>query len=282
VPPIPKTYRTLADAMYPAGKLDVADIIDLKALYRKLIDVSHDQHAARSTVLHPSSVGYCLRMNYYQYMKYKPTDHRSPEFEELVGLGHLVHHHIQGRLEALAPMLAKQGVRAEFQKEVKFDPETDELFRLFRIGGTTDGLLRIYTKKWMQWGVIEIKSQGDKWFEEAKKRGSPAYSHLLQSHLYAYRFNTPIIWVWHYNKNNSKHQLYPYFFDEAIFTEALDYFIVLNAYIDAKELPAREEDYLGCKECVYRSTCKPEILKSKRGVSPPKKTFRRPLGVLRG
>jgi len=105
--------------------------------------------------------------------------------------------------------------------------------------------------------VIEIKSISDGGF---KALTAPMPEHLMQSHLYAYRFDCPIIYVWYFNKNNSDHSVYPEIFDWAVFNRAIEKLVRLNAHIDAGTVPEREESFMECKNCAFRDMCKPGVL----------------------
>lgn len=260
------SYRTLADLR---GTLDVENIANIKVLFRQAINNSNDEHEERSGIFHPSSVDYCARANVMQYLREPATDRRSKEFIEIVTMGHMVHEHIQGKLEELVELVrldVKRFKRAtvEFQREVRYDPATDALYQDLNLGGTCDGLMRITTPIWEQYGVIEIKSQNTEYWTKIVGEKRAYKNHLMQSHLYAFRFQTPIIWVWYYNKNNSKHELKPHFFDHEIFDEAVEYFEKLNDAVRAGDLPERVNDWFECSECVYRTKCDPPVLRGKK------------------
>ena len=269
-----ETLRTIAD-LKPG--LDPKEAIaDLDAMYMTALDNSNDEHVARQGVLHPSSVGYCKRANVYQRLGTPPSDRRSKEFIEIVTMGHLVHDILQHRLEQLTHTLAKFGINAEFQREVPCDKANDALYKSLRLAGTCDGILRLWTDKWEQRGVVEIKSINDEGFKEMELAELAQRNHRMQSHIYAYRFNTPIIWVWYYNKNNGKRELKPTLFDEATYLAAVDYFIELDDYARRGELPPGDESWFECKECVYRTKCDPAVLRSRKKSALPVVTLKRP------
>lgn len=268
IPALLPSFNTLEDLKGPQDQNPDA-IFNIGQLYRMAIDNSNDEHMQRAGVLHPSSVGYCKRANFYQYMLVVPTDKRSKEFIEIVTLGHKVHDVVQGRLEVLKDIVESghpklyRHAKYHFVREVPYDKETDALYLDLRIGGTCDGLLTVSASSWSQRGVVEIKSQNNEWFIDRMAEATAQPEHLMQSHLYAFRFNAPIIWVWYYNKNTSKRELKPQFFDWKIFEQAVDYFAALNEYIDKRTLPPREDDWFQCKECVYRTKCDPPALRKK-------------------
>lgn len=280
IPERPPSYRTIADIV---GEPDTGSIIELMPLYRQMVDNSNAEHEKRAGHFHPSSVGYCKRANLYQYYRVPPSDKRSKEFIEITALGHLIHDRIQTNLEGIVKdSLARSEVyrraKVEFRREVPYDPKTDVLFQDLDIGGTCDGLLRITGPTWQQFGIVEIKSQNDEWFKRSQSQDGAHPDHLMQAHLYAFRFNAPIIWVWYFNKNNSKHELKPHFFDHEVFNNAVEYFAELNRFAEKRALPPREESFFECKECVYRTKCEPRVLKSKRASSAQpltKLTFQR-------
>lgn len=260
------SLRSIAD-LRPG--LDVEGIADLKLIYGITIDTSTEEHIHRAGVFHPSSVGYCKRSNVYQRLGVPPSDRRSKTFKEIVDLGHAIHDIIQNRLDTLRKKLKPHGINCEFTREVPCDRTTDKLFLTLGIAGTCDGILRLWTKNWEQRGTVEIKSQNDEWFKEIQLSPKAHDNHLMQSHLYAYRFDTPIIWVWYYNKNTSKRELKPTFFDQSIYFQALDYFIELDMHVQGGTLPDREESWFECKECPYRTHCAPSVLESRKKYALP-------------
>jgi CRISPR/Cas system-associated exonuclease Cas4 (RecB family) len=255
-PEVP-TLRSIDDL---GPHVDLEKVLNLNAVYTLGIDNSNDEHSERMGHWHPSSVGYCKRSQVLQFIRTPPTDKQSKRIKEIFEFGHMVHDLVQKRLESLAPHMLKAGLNYEFQREVKFDPETDALFLDFGIGGTTDGILRVWGPYFEQRGIVEIKSQGDERHKELEKMGTAWPNHLMQSHLYAFRFDCPIIWVFYINKNNSKREVRLHLFDQEIFDAAIVYFDECGDFVRRGELPPREETYFECKECQYRTLCRPKIL----------------------
>jgi hypothetical protein len=138
-------------------------------------------------------------------------------------------------------------------------------------------LLSFVAPDWEQHGVVEVKSINDKRFDALLKMTGVYPSNLMQAHLYAWRFQLPIIWVWYYCKDNSKREVRPFFFSTAIFDEALNYFVECGDFVTRGELPPREESYFECSDCVYRTMCGPKILARKAAAhaAVPKMTIRR-------
>jgi len=227
----------------------------------------------RSGVLHPSAVGMCARRGVYELLGYEARNKFSSETLEIFELGHKVHDIIQTRLREDVPRALK-ALRAElrtwdvseysFREEVSYDPETDELYLNYQIGGTCDGILEVSGDGWAQRGVVEIKSIAKSGFEKLTAT-SAKKDHLMQSHLYAYRFDCPIIWVVYYCKDNSQMRVYPVLFDEEIFEEAFHRMQMQYSHGQAKTLPDREESWFECKSCKYEHHCQPTILNRKRG-----------------
>lgn len=259
------TLRSISE-LTPGLELD--QLADVGGFYSTAIDNSTTQHDDRNGVFHPSSVGYCKRSNVMQKMGIPASDRKSKSFQEIVDLGHAIHEIVQGRIRRLQETLKSYGINSEATIEVPCDRDRDELFLALGIAGTCDALLRMWTPKWEQRSVVEIKSQNEEWFEKVRLLPRAFDDHLKQAHLYAYRFDAPIIWVWYYNKNNSKRELKPHFFDTTVYNEAVDYFVELNMHVDAGTLPDREESWFECKECSYRTKCGPSVLKRKRPSLP--------------
>ncbi len=256
------TLRTLEDAK---GRVDIEDIFDLGRLYELGIDDSNDELTLRMGCWHPSSVGYCRRAQVMMYLRMPPTDRRRKHTLEIFEHGHMVHDIVQNRLKTLGPHMAQRGFHYSFEAEVGFDPETDELFIEHHIAGTCDGLLRIWNDSFEQLGVVEIKSQSDDRHEKLKKLQGRAWpNHLMQAHLYAYRYGAPIIWTFYTNKNDAKHEVPVHLFSEKVFLAAVRYFDECAGYVRRGELPPREESWLECSDCVYRTQCDPPKLRAKK------------------
>jgi hypothetical protein len=267
------TLRTLEDAR---GSVDLEKIINLAALYTLGIDNSNDEHIARMGCWHPSSCGYCRRAQVLQFIRTPPTNKQGKRLKEIFEFGHHVHDIVQGRLAKLAPILAERGLNYEFQSEVGCDRETDQLFLELGIAGTADGIVRVWNDDFEQRGLVEVKSQSDDRHVLLLKMDTAYPNHLMQSHLYAWRFKLPIIWVFYVNKNNSKREIRPQLFEEEIFDSAILYFDECGSFVDRGELPPREESWFECSECVYRTLCNPLVLRSKRSkLTIPKTRIRR-------
>lgn len=261
------TAKSLSDIPNILGK--EKQLFPLARAYE--LGVLSRERDERSGVLHPSAVGMCARRGVYELLSYDARNTFEARTLEIFELGHKVHDIIQTRLHKDVPNALK-ALKAElrmwsidsyeFEDEVGYDPETDELFLNYKIGGTCDGILTISGKGWVQRGVIEIKSIGQSGFDKLTSV-SAKNDHLMQAHLYAYRFDCPLIWVIYYCKNNSKLRVYPVVFDEEIFEEAFS--IMQSQYNHSLQgtLPAREESWFGCKGCGYAHHCNPTILNRK-------------------
>lgn len=257
--PIP-TLRTLDDLDKP---IDLEDVMNLSALYELGIDDSNDEHAARMGCWHPSSCGYCRRAQVLAYTRTKPTDKQSKRAKAVFEIGHMYHRLVQDRLEALGPVLEKRGLHYEFQREVGFDPKTDQLFLELHIAGTADGIMRIWNDSFEQRGLVEIKSQNEKFHTALLSMSTAFPNHLMQAHLYAWRFKLPLIYVFYLNKSSAKREVKTQLFQHEVFDTAVQYFSECNDYVRRGELPPREDNYLECSDCVYRTMCNPPALRRK-------------------
>lgn len=253
----PPSLRSIEDIR---GNIDLEKVFALNALYELGIDNSNDEHLARQGVWHPSSVGHCRRAEVLQYIRTPPTDLQPKTLKELFEYGHAIHGLVQRRLGLLGPYLAARGVKYSFEAEVPFDPKTDQLFLEMGIGGTTDGILRIWNGSYEQRGIVEVKSQNDAFHLKLLKMDTAWPNHLMQAHLYAWRFDCPIIWVFYLNKSSVKRQVKTQLFEQKIFDAAILYFDECNDFVRRGQLPPREESYLACKDCQYRTLCKPPSL----------------------
>lgn len=274
-----KTATTLADA----ADLTKEDIFDLSHAYKRYV-AGIERDSGRQGVYHPSAIGMCGRMNVYEFVCAPQVPTISPEMLEIFDMGHHIHDLVQGRLEGMPEYLAERGVHFEFQREVK-RPDPDDLYDLFGIGGTCDGQMRLWVPAqpgsevgWEQRSTLEIKSINNKDFNALT---GPKRQHEWQAHLYAFRFDTPIIYYWYFNKNNSKRRVYARPFDHECFNEALEKYVAWNAHVEAGTLPEREESWLSCKDCAYRKECQPKILTSKARRAAKKLSANRKKGLRR-
>ncbi len=259
-----------------ADSLKEGDIFDLGKAYGTYV-AAIPRDSGRQGVYHPSAVGMCGRMNVYEFVCAPQVPTISAEANEIFEMGHHIHDLVQGRIEGMENHFAGMDISFEFQREVKRGPD-DELFDIFGIGGTCDGQLRLWTPDWMQRSTLEIKSINTKDFNALT---GPHRMHEWQAHLYAYRFDTPIIYYWYFNKNNSKRRVFARPFERERFDEALAFYVKWNAHVEAGTLPEREESWLDCKDCAYRKLCKPSILTSKSRRAARKLSQNRKKGLKR-
>lgn len=245
-----KTAKSIDDA----ESLRPDDVFDLGRAYNDTIMA--EPRDSRGGVFHPSAVGACKRKSVYEYTFAPGESADTAQDREVFRLGHAVHVIVQGHMHRLK---AGDGITVYFEDEVTYDPATDELFLDFHIGGTTDGVLTLETKSWTQRGIIEIKSIKDKNF--ALLADQPKPEHLQQAHLYAKRFDCPIIWIFYYNKNTSEYKIYTHLFDQKVYATALARFIEQLDHAAEGTLPDREESFWGCPRCAFKALCQPAILR---------------------
>lgn len=248
-----------ATILADAASLLKEDIFDLeKAYVESVAAVERDD---RSGHFHPSAVGMCARRNVYEFNAAPAISTIDPADQEIFDMGHAVHDIVQGKMAKLGTK--GSAVRYEFAPEVPYDEKTDTLYKEYGLGGTCDGTLRIWLPGvWEQRGILEVKSMKDSLFEKLR---SPKADHLMQTHLYAYRFNCPLMWIWYYNKNTSKRLVFPVVFDDYIFEEALRRFNDQLLHVQAGTLPERDESWYMCPRCAYRDDCDPPINAKVRG-----------------
>jgi CRISPR/Cas system-associated exonuclease Cas4 (RecB family) len=267
------TLRSLDDA---GPHVDLEKVFDISKLYALTIDTSVEESIARQGVWHPSSAGMCKRSQVLAFTRVKPTDRQSRQLKEIFKLGHVVHDIVQTALEKLPVAMQRYGVNVDVQREVPCNRETDRLFLDYGIAGTADNLVRLHNAAFEQRGVVEIKSIADERFKEVKKQESPLTKHLMQANLYAYRFDCPLVWMFYFNKNNSKRLGFTLLFDLVYFDLAVGYFQQCADFVRRGQLPPREEDYLECGDCLYRTLCDPVLLRSRTGMlQAPRNLIRR-------
>lgn len=232
-------------------------VFDLEAAYVEWVDTEPQDD--RRGHFHPSAVGMCSRRGVYEYNRAPRVFEHSTNEMEVFRLGHAIHHIVQTIISDLDRVLTPRGIDFVFRPEIPFDPETDSLYLDFGIGGTCDGLLELScpSEGWSQRSVIEIKSSKDELFKDLRT-GKP--DHKMQANLYAFRFDTPIIYYWYYNKNNSERKVYPTLADDVVLGKAIERFAMQKAHVDAGTLPDREESFYMCPRCEYGHLCKPDTL----------------------
>lgn len=253
-----KTATTLADAT----NITKADVFDLEQAY--VDTVANTKRDDRTGVFHPSAVGMCARRNVYEYNAAPAIPTIEPEDLEIFDMGHAVHDLVQGKLDKLTH---PEELHFRFQAEVKPDWNNDQLYIDYGIGGTTDGIMEIWNEiagnvGWMQRGIVEVKSIKTEAFA---KLSGPKPDHLEQAHIYAFRFGCPIIWIWYYNKNDSRRRVYTEVFDREVLMRALTKFQEQLKHAEAGTLPPRDESWWMCPRCAYREQCKPSVLGKIRG-----------------
>lgn len=260
-----KTLASLDDL----DDASVDDIFPIFEAYKKV--VMSEARDPRGGCWHPSAIDMCGRRNVYEFLNYEAVNRLEFKSREIFRLGHKVHELIQ---ETLRGVIDLNEVQITVEEEVPYDKDTDELFHELGIGGTADIVATITAPGWTQRGVVEAKSIKNENFMVIAQSRQARPGHLLQAHLYAYRFDAPVIWVWYYNKDTSEHLPLPYLFDPDIFREAISRFERLNEFVEQGSIPDREESWFSCKECPYTQHCQPEILKARQRFQLPK-GFRR-------
>jgi CRISPR/Cas system-associated exonuclease Cas4 (RecB family) len=268
-----------ADSLQTLGTLSAADVFDVEEAYVEC--VSNKPRDNRQGVFHPSAVGGCARRNVYEYIRTPCIDTIDADSLEIFDIGHAVHDLVQGKLVEMCQYLEeKKGLKASFEAEVPCPPD-DPLLIDFGIAGTCDGVLVVSDPGvWTQRMVVEIKSSKDKNFHRLNK---PKKDHIEQAHLYAFRFDCPIILIWYYNKDNSQRRVFVETFDQKVLDRVLKRFQAQLRHAEQGTLPERDENWFMCPRCEYRDVCKPPILKQIRGKRRKKKISQaRKRGGLRG
>jgi CRISPR/Cas system-associated exonuclease Cas4 (RecB family) len=236
--------------------ISISDVFDLEGEYNTALSAVQ-KDGSRQGYFHPSGVGSCGRSQVYEYNKAPFIPETDLGSSEIFDLGHAIHELVGRRLQSVKSHLEAKNIGYRLQLEVPFDPKTDILFSDFRIGGTTDARLDVWADDWAQRSVIEIKSINRANFEKLIK---PKHEHLMQAHLYAFRYDCPIIYVWYYCKDTSSKRVFTCLFDPDIFNEAIDYFSGLMDHVIQGSLPERNEDFYMCPRCQYRDICNPPVL----------------------
>jgi hypothetical protein len=253
-----------AKSITDAKDLKRSDIFDLESAYVDTLRKSRnkEEKAERQGVFHPSQMEACGRANVYEYTR-APLSDEIPEEElsslDIYSTGHVHHHVVQGVFANLRHALTPIGLSCSFEAEKKYDESTDVLYHQLGLGGTADGVVEIWNDVWRQRGIIEIKSANKDTFTSVCKNG-PKRGHVEQAHLYAFRFDCPIMWIWYVHKDSSKRKVFPITFDHDIFDSAVGKLLEWGEHARNGTLPPREEDFYMCPRCDYRGVCNPPSL----------------------
>lgn len=251
------TATSIADAANIRTTNDIFDLEDAYVAY-----VESQPQDDRQGVWHPSALGMCGRMNVYEYIRAPKQQMHTEQDLEVFRLGHSIHGIVQGTISDLERVLSPRGISMRFEAEKSYDPKADRLFTDFGIGGTTDGVLELWTTLWKQRGILEVKSmKSDYW----KELNGPKDDHLEQAHIYAFRFDCPIMWFWYYNKDTSERQVFRRVFDPNVLNRALARIESWRQHVVAGTLPEREESYWACPRCPYSNLCQPSVLNRIKG-----------------
>lgn len=269
-------------------------IFDLEAAYIEAVSsVPVDDY--RQGVFHPSASDSCARRNVYEYIrtpamsvadiyglgrakKDKTTSGKAasaargetvssaPDLtqdSDNLAFGHATHGLVQSRLLLIKEHFEKKGYTVKIQIEAGHDPKTDMLRLVYDIGGTADAVIEITDPQGnTQRGILEIKSIKDRLFKELD---GPKRGHVEQAHIYAWRFDCPVIWIWYFNKDNADRQVFSMPFDPAILDAVLHRFAEQREHARAGTLPERAMSAWMCARCQFRGPCNPPILMASAG-----------------
>ncbi len=270
------------------------DIFDLESAYIEAVSaVPVDDH--RQGVFHPSAADSCARRNVYEYIrtpsmsvaeiygqgrskKDKTTAGKAastargesvsqaPDLtqdRDNLDFGHATHGLVQSRLTLIKEHFEAKGFKFKLVIEAGHDPRTDMLRLTYGIGGTADAVIEVTDPQGnTQRGILEIKSIKDRLFKELK---GPKRGHVEQAHIYAWRFDCPVIWIWYFNKDNADRQVFGMHFDPAILDNVLHRFVEQRAHAEAGTLPERDMSAWMCARCQFRGPCNPPILMASAG-----------------
>lgn len=251
-----KQAATLADV----GSFDPQsnDVFNLEAAYEAMVFNLPRETVERQGYFHPSAVAMCPRKSVYEFNEAAVGAGHGAQDQDRFDVGHAVHDLIQSRFDNLHASLYP-AYSVVWNREVKYDQATDELFNLYGVGGTTDGVLEITRNSdgLVQRGIVEIKSSRVEDYDAIIKADKANEKHLKQATIYAYRFNCPIIWIVYVCKNNSKIKFFTYSFDPDVMKSIFEYYSNLLLHIAEGTLPEREQDWFMCPRCEYAEICQP-------------------------
>lgn len=268
-----------------------SDLVDLEDVYMRAVAAKPDDD--RAGHFHPSANGQCGRRQVYEYTRAPAltmteiyarqdrlraakgsltteqrtaldglsVDKRIPDEvreRDVLDFGHAVHDFLGKRMEMVRAEFEGQGWVVELEIEKKHDPATDYLRQTYGIGGTTDVLLTLTSRKMRrQKSVLEFKSKKDELF---KALAAPEPDHLKQATIYAFRWDAPGIYVWYLNKDTQERKIYPSLFSYAVLEEVLEKYELWMSHVLAGTLPERDESFYMCPRCPNQHICSPQTL----------------------
>jgi len=186
---------------------------------------------------HPSSIGDCLRKQYYEfYIEETPSEEKLVIF----ATGKGVH-------EIITKILKESNV---IQVEAsEFDTELD--FGEYKLHGRVDIIiLNVDSEK----AIVEVKTV-------SKLPKEPLQKHILQlqTYLHALKLNNGILLYW--DKRKGKLKTFSIVKDDNILKILKERTHVLHEHIVNKKEPIKEmaikEEYFECLNCPYKEICKP-------------------------
>jgi CRISPR/Cas system-associated exonuclease Cas4 (RecB family) len=271
----------------------LADVFDLERAYMRTVAALPDDD--RAGHFHPSANADCGRRNVYEYIRSpgltstevfahqdrlrlkagsldtKAKQARTDEGgkgnklipdavreRDNLDFGHALHELVGRRMMQIKAYYEARGFVMNVQLELGHNPAVDWLRKTYGIGGTTDALIELTNRKGIhQRGILETKSSKHDAFLELT---GPKPGHLEQAHLYSFRFDAPVGWIWYFDKDDADRKVYRYLFDPGLFEDVVAKFSAWKAHAENGTLPDREEDFYMCPRCQYQVICRPEIL----------------------
>jgi hypothetical protein len=214
----------------PAGH-DTFDVVEL--LDKALLSLNKDPWSRTLGVFHPSALGGCKRSLYYDRISLMPMPITSIDMAVIFQLGHANHAWIQAMLKK---------IDAHFVDEIRAaQPE-------LLIGGHTDGLFT--TRGW----ILEIKTVSQDVYSSLMR---PQLDHIWQVHAYMVALGIPRAQILYISRGSGSRRKFVVHFDQKVWDAVLLVMAEVNAAVDVGVPPAKEIDYMQCRECKFAYACRP-------------------------
>ena len=204
----------------------------IEIINRHLINKSYYNDRSYD-VIHPSSLGYCIRKPVFDTMYIPTFSEPDPRILRVFDNGHAVHNRLEKYFDGC---------------EILIQPELVLDYAPLNISGRTDSLIRINNV----YSLVEIKSMKDSSFTWMVRQGKPSESFYNQIQLYMFLINClyqeqygliTTGWILCENKDTQHMKGYAVWYDEATIQKLISDIILVNKCVVSGNIPHVEHDH---------------------------------------
>lgn len=210
---------------------DTFDVVDL--LEKALLNLNKDPWTRTLGVFHPSALASCKRSIYYDRIGIVPVMITSADMAAIYELGHANHAWVQR-------LFGKEDKAFVAEKKI-YDEE-------LLLSGHCDGVFT--SRGW----ILEIKTVSADIYSSLVR---PLKEHVWQVHAYMVALRIPRAQILYLSRGSGARRKFTVNFDQKIWDEVLAVISEVNAAVEAETPPAREVEYMNCRECKFAYTCRP-------------------------